>query len=239
MRFCEMHIARFRRLPAEGTSLAFVLGIGVAMAPLFAQAEKKEKQHGATHDEESVCDEAGLRGAAWGLCHAYCEAMDCDSEDPRASEAACERVWENWEKHGDGGIIPCEEIQCPCWSSAEDLLSVHASAVQALDSPPIRHLDIRVRACLEDPDTLAVGVGELISGASITSRVSPIDASCATEMRPRGGAVLPVLRTNELRDDEILECSDIVLEACLYHRTPPLPPPNNLVDPALAEPDRL
>ena len=40
--------------------------------------------------EESVCD--GLSGAAFGLCNAYCEAMDCDSEAPNANETACLKV---------------------------------------------------------------------------------------------------------------------------------------------------
>lgn len=30
---------------------------------------------GLTPAEETVCDDAGLSGAPWGLCNAYCEAM--------------------------------------------------------------------------------------------------------------------------------------------------------------------
>jgi hypothetical protein len=59
---------------------------------------------------ETVCD--GLSGAAFGLCNAYCEAMDCDSPNHHASDEACARVKENYEKH-TGEPLPCE-VACPC-----------------------------------------------------------------------------------------------------------------------------
>lgn len=51
---------------------------------------------GETPADEDVCD--GLTGAAWGLCNAYCEAMDCDGV-PQASDAACNRVADNFDKN--------------------------------------------------------------------------------------------------------------------------------------------
>ena len=33
---------------------------------------------------------AGLTGATWGLCNAYCEVMDCDG-DAQATDAACQQ----------------------------------------------------------------------------------------------------------------------------------------------------
>jgi len=56
---------------------------------------------------EDGCD--GLEGAAYGLCNAYCEAMDCDGE-PQASEKACARVKANYEKK-TGEVPPCD----PCF----------------------------------------------------------------------------------------------------------------------------
>ena len=44
---------------------------------------------------EETCND--LEGAAYGLCNAYCEAMDCDGE-PEASDKACERVLNNYMK---------------------------------------------------------------------------------------------------------------------------------------------
>jgi hypothetical protein len=63
---------------------------------------------GQTPSEENVCD--GQTGAAFGLCNAYCEAMDCDSGSPEASDRACARVGEHFERL-TGGPPPCG---CPC-----------------------------------------------------------------------------------------------------------------------------
>lgn len=53
------------------------------------------------------CD--GLEGAAYGLCNAYCEAMDCDGE-PQASDKACDKVLVNYQKKTDI-LMPCSD---PC-----------------------------------------------------------------------------------------------------------------------------
>ena len=65
--------------------------------------------HAQTPDEETpavedVCD--GQVGAAYGLCTAYCEAMDCDSDEPRATEKACARVATKFENI-TGEMLPC------------------------------------------------------------------------------------------------------------------------------------
>jgi hypothetical protein len=68
---------------------------------------------GETPAEEDVCDE--FSGASYGLCVAYCEAMDCD-EDPNADETACERVSERFQaKSGELDAPTCgvEEPE-PC-----------------------------------------------------------------------------------------------------------------------------
>jgi hypothetical protein len=58
--------------------------------------------------EESACK--GLEGATHGLCTAYCGAMDCDSDAPRASEQACDLAATRFERI-TGGVMPCS---CPC-----------------------------------------------------------------------------------------------------------------------------
>src|SRR5262245_6636164 len=58
--------------------------------------------------EETVCD--GQVGAAFGLCNAYCEAMDCDTDSPQASATACDAVFRGFEKL-TGTPPPCT---CPC-----------------------------------------------------------------------------------------------------------------------------
>jgi hypothetical protein len=173
-----------------------------------AQSASAKTPDGATPAEEDVCTQAGLSGRAWGLCNAYCEAMDCDSDDPRASDRACERVLESWERQAAGQTIPCEPIECPCWSSSEEVASVHASNL-----PPAFGAGT-VRWCSGDAGDSDVGVADFRSGAFIASLVSATDASCATELHPRGGEVVPILGADDLTDGEVAECSQILQELC-------------------------
>ena len=75
---------------------AMVLGMGSA-----ALAQTPD---GEPPSVETVCDE--LAGAAFGLCNAYCEAMDCDSVEAQASPTACEKVASKFEKI-TGAVPPC------------------------------------------------------------------------------------------------------------------------------------
>lgn len=66
---------------------------------------------------ETVCDNE--TGAAYGLCNAYCEAMDCelanDSDpltEPKASSTACTKVKTKFQNI-TGRDVPCE-LSCPC-----------------------------------------------------------------------------------------------------------------------------
>ncbi len=54
---------------------------------------------------QSVCE--GQMGAPFGLCTAYCEAMDCDSGTPQASGMACAKVLAKWDQLAIGSI-PCD-----------------------------------------------------------------------------------------------------------------------------------
>jgi hypothetical protein len=58
--------------------------------------------------QETICN--GWQGDAHGLCAAYCEAMDCDSAAPHASEAACHQTAQRFTEI-TGEIPPCD---CPC-----------------------------------------------------------------------------------------------------------------------------
>jgi hypothetical protein len=58
---------------------------------------------------ESICDV--YKGAAYGLCNAYCEAMDCDSTSPDASNTACSKVGEKFAQI-TGEQPPCDSA-CP------------------------------------------------------------------------------------------------------------------------------
>jgi len=66
---------------------------------------------------ETICD--NLTGAAYGLCTAYCEAMDCESPDPHASDIACSRVGDHFQRI-TGSVPPCvvPPTECPCLGDA-------------------------------------------------------------------------------------------------------------------------
>jgi hypothetical protein len=64
---------------------------------------------------ESVCD--GEEGAAFGLCNAFCEAMDCDTDNPEASATACDKVKSKFQQI-TGNEPPClaPVVTCPCFA---------------------------------------------------------------------------------------------------------------------------
>jgi hypothetical protein len=72
-----------------------------------------------TPSEETICD--GETGAAFGLCNAYCEAMDCDSPNAQASATACSKVKGKFTNVTGRAFLPCEACPppppgttCPC-----------------------------------------------------------------------------------------------------------------------------
>ncbi len=86
------------------TTFLFAAGLVVGV-PLVASAQTPD---GQTPAVETVCD--GESGAAFGLCNAYCEAMDCDNL-PEASQIACDRVRSQFKKL-TGKDLPCEGFTC-------------------------------------------------------------------------------------------------------------------------------
>lgn len=71
----------------------------------------------ATPSAETGCDPFSYDDRAFGLCNAYCEAMDCDSPFRRASDTACLKKAQKFEEL-TGTAPPCGSF-CPCVS--EDL----------------------------------------------------------------------------------------------------------------------
>ena len=59
----------------------------------------------------TVCDD--LSGKAYGLCNAYCEALDCDW-NPNASERACEALRSNYSALTGESEFPCETMSFGC-----------------------------------------------------------------------------------------------------------------------------
>lgn len=85
----------------------FSLGLLALAVPALANGTPD----GQPPSEETVC--SSLDGVLFGLCNAYCEAMDCDSPQPQASPTACARVLSNFMKHSGGQPPPCA-VTCPC-----------------------------------------------------------------------------------------------------------------------------
>jgi hypothetical protein len=73
-------------------------------------AARAQTPDGFPPARETVCD--AETGAAFGLCNAYCEAMDCDSGAPNASATACSKVRSRFQNI-TGRDMPCE-ASCPC-----------------------------------------------------------------------------------------------------------------------------
>lgn len=66
--------------------------------------------------DEEYCE--GLVGAAYGLCNAYCNSLNCESEEHQASERACEAVYDKYYKR-TGEEPPCVAVSCPCFTTEE------------------------------------------------------------------------------------------------------------------------
>lgn len=88
------------------TAALFLAAEGV-MQPVAA--ERFGTPDGMPPSSEGACDD--YTGAAYGLCVAYCEAMDSHDEAPNASEGACAVVAQNSEGT-NGGLILSE----PGWT---------------------------------------------------------------------------------------------------------------------------
>jgi hypothetical protein len=139
----------------------FLCILGLAL--LAALPVTAKTPDGQTPAEETVCD--GQIGAAFGLCNAYCEAMDCESPAPQASDTACQRVLNNYMKH-TGQMPPCA-IACPC---PEDL-PLFAAFVDG--SQPIEE-------CFATEETISVSA----TGGSFSIVVSAADGFCSDNGEP-------------------------------------------------------
>ena len=85
----------------------------LALVLICSGAALAQTPDGETPADETVCDSE--TGAAYGLCNAYCEAMDCESDEPAASETACTKVRSKFQNI-TGRDLPCEAVAatCPC-----------------------------------------------------------------------------------------------------------------------------
>ena len=92
------------------STIAALALAGLLFAPGSALAFGDGTPDESPPAEEPVCDEAGLMGSALGLCVAFCEANDCDT-DPKAP--ACEKLRGNYARITGELAFPCEIVEPP------------------------------------------------------------------------------------------------------------------------------
>jgi hypothetical protein len=86
--------------------LKYILTATILAVLSLAPMSLAQTADGKTPALEEDCN--GLNGALYGLCVAYCEAMDCDFVDTQASYEACWQVKDNYEFLSGGNLPPCD-----------------------------------------------------------------------------------------------------------------------------------
>ncbi len=93
----------------HGAIRVLLAGLTLGLLTLISSPAAAQTPDGQTPAVEDVCTAAGLSGKAYGLCNAYCEAMDCDAAEPQASANACDRVYTKIVDATGGGFPPCAD----------------------------------------------------------------------------------------------------------------------------------
>jgi hypothetical protein len=96
--------------PEDYTMLKYILTATLLAILSLTPISFAQTADGYTPAVEEDCD--NLNGALYGLCVAYCEAMDCDSDFPNADQSACDHVFGNYMDKaaalGADEIPPCD-----------------------------------------------------------------------------------------------------------------------------------
>jgi len=160
--------------------LSFLL-LGFVMAWGAAAGKTPD---GQPPSQETVCD--GQTGAAFGLCNAYCEAMDCDSPNHEASDTACAAVKRNYERK-PGQPLPCE-IECHCVTQFPLFADLESGAAMA-------------QSCIADAQVISVATPEGTFAIVNSATMPPF---CSVDLEP------PLL---ELTQQEVTACRDLLRKA--------------------------
>jgi hypothetical protein len=160
------------------------LTLAVALLLVYTGTALASTPDWMTPSEETICD--AETGAAYGLCNAYCEAMDCESEEPDASATACGKVRSKF-TNITGRDVPCEEVVCPCTSI-----------------PGFNDLLTNANACV----FVGQGVGSQQELYDAAFNYSIVD-SVHCEFTPNGGARISIPITSE----EVAACYQVVVDA--------------------------
>jgi hypothetical protein len=138
-----------RRILAGLCLLIAIAGSAAAQTSFFeGGGQNLGTPDGIPPSAESACK--GLKGAEHGLCTAYCEAMDCDSDAPHASQQACEATAARFTGI-TGGVMPCS---CPCVGRVPNF-------IEALNGDFGRYLCVDVVLVPPDASVLTLLVTDL------------------------------------------------------------------------------
>jgi hypothetical protein len=187
-------------IPASFTSFSItlfianlLLVIGLLVANTTAKADGTPD--GTTPANEGVCDvlKGGTPGL-YGLCVAYCEAQDLDSFDKDPPNT---KILANYRKKMQAGDpdMPCVQVPCPCWNSAE-LGSITADNTAAACPSATGKLQIIDNS----PKTHFAEANENAG----QERCRYIDLNLST----------PIIRSEAITADEAQTCYAEVVQAC-------------------------
>lgn len=186
------------------TAIVAAFGILASGAVLAQTAD------GSTPAEETVCDSEV--GAAFGLCNAYCEAMDCDSLNPQASETACTKVFGKFENI-TGTPPPCENL-CPCRLSSFLATEFNTQQQwQCFDTVSGSTVATNIQHAFVDPTSDLAAVDFQTGGAGV----------CTYSRQPSPG---DLIRVFQLTQEEATACAEQIRTFAAAHENDD-PPGNN------------
>ena len=100
------------------TKTVLMMAVVGAMAFIATPAEAQRTGDHIVPSIETVCDGDPF---SFGLCNAYCEALDCESATPLGTPRACSNLLRNYKKKSGGAAPPCA---CPCQFAVQNDLDV-------------------------------------------------------------------------------------------------------------------
>ena len=172
------------------------LTLTLALLLLCTGAALAQTPDWMTPSEETICD--GESGAAFGLCNAYCEAMDCDGPNAQASATACAKVKDKFTNITGRALLPCESCPppppgttCPCVGALPDF-------DLTLSSPGF----------CEDLGLIAIKNVDFITGAVATCALNPPIGGGWGAIGPNGAWFL------DITPEEGSACIQAILDSC-------------------------
>ena len=108
-----------------------MVAVGLVLVFGLASQATAQTPDGSTPSEEQFC--AGLDGALFGLCNAYCEAKDC--QEGAGAAPGCKQIRRNFERQTAGLPLICDPCVRTCtWESIACTTAAAEEYQQCIDS---------------------------------------------------------------------------------------------------------